>query len=66
MMTFQRRVQALSDNGLALLYWRENIKPGLVASGTPQDGLNFLMRSYVDGIKQNPEAMRQIKEHYYA
>lgn len=52
----------VSDEDLAGLFWDRSVKPGLVASGVPEDGLKGLRASYCRDAPVNPEAMRQIRE----
>lgn len=43
-------------------FWDREIGPGLVASGVPADALASIRRRYVDDVRVNPAALRQITD----
>lgn len=49
---------------LAGRYFDENIAPGHVASGVPEDGLSFYRKNYINDVAANATAAQQIAEHY--
>lgn len=49
---------------LASRFFVENIAPGYIAGGVPEDGMSFYQARYVRDVAANPEAVRQLQEHY--
>jgi hypothetical protein len=59
--TEERAVRERSDEQIGA-YWDLYIRPYLVASGTPEDGLTHLRARYLTDVRASPEALRQIAE----
>lgn len=51
---------------LAEEYWEENIEPSLEKVGTPEGGIRFLRRNYIEYAMNNAEAVKQLHEWWEA
>lgn len=49
---------------LAGRYFDQTMRDGFCADGVPPEGVAHLRTSYIDGVLANPEAARQVREHY--
>lgn len=54
-----RTLPAVTDKQI-WSYWDSNIRPGLLASGTPDYGIRHLRGHYLADVRANPEALRQV------
>lgn len=52
------------DITLARRYWDEEIGPMMKDCGTPDEGLKYLAKKYMDEAESNPDLQRHLEEHF--